>query len=107
MTLTLELPDDLAERLAGLPDNTLRRWALDALTAYPTPADGRALTPKDVLALPKAERDQLMREAAEAMAPLYEADLALPPHERELTAFTALDGVDKVLEPEEYLAGAH
>ena len=26
-----------------------------------------------------------------------------PPHERELTAFTALDGVDPILEPEDYL----
>ena len=33
-----------------------------------------------------------MKAAAEDAAPLYAADLALPADERELTAFTALDG---------------
>lgn len=45
-----------------------------------------------LLTLPDAERDRIMEAAAAAAAPLYEADLALPVAERELTAFTALDG---------------
>ncbi len=45
-----------------------------------------------LLTLPRAERNRLLAQAAEAAAPEYEADLALPPAERELTAFTALDG---------------
>jgi len=45
-----------------------------------------------LLTLPRAERNRILAEAAEAAAPEYEADLALPVSERELTAFTALDG---------------
>lgn len=47
---------------------------------------------RDLLRMPPAERDAYLRTAAESAAPLYEADLGLPPHERELTALTALDG---------------
>ena len=45
-----------------------------------------------LLTLPRAERRRILASAAEAAAPFYEADLALPAAERELTAFTALDG---------------
>ncbi len=45
-----------------------------------------------LLTLPRAERYRLLAKAAEAAAPEYEADLARPVAERELTAFTALDG---------------
>lgn len=45
-----------------------------------------------LLTLPRAERNRILAQAAESAAPEYEADLALPAAERELTAFTALDG---------------
>ncbi len=45
-----------------------------------------------LLTLPRPERNRILAQAAEAAAPEYEADLALPVAERELTAFTALDG---------------
>jgi len=45
-----------------------------------------------LLTLPRAQRRRILAAAAENAAPLYEADLALPVAERELTAFTALDG---------------
>ena len=45
-----------------------------------------------LLTLPRAERNRILASAAEAAAPEYEADLARPAAERELTAFTALDG---------------
>jgi len=45
-----------------------------------------------LLTLPRAERNRILAKAAEAAAPEYEADLAHPVAERELTAFTALDG---------------
>ena len=45
-----------------------------------------------LLTLPRAERNRILAKAAEAAAPGYEADLAQPVAERELTAFTALDG---------------
>jgi hypothetical protein len=47
-----------------------------------------------VAALPAEEQDRIMAAAAEDAADLYNSDLALPASERELTAFTALDGED-------------
>ena len=57
----------------------------------------READPSYLLSLPKAERDRIIEAQAALAAPLYEADLALPVTERELTAFTALDG-DPILE---------
>ena len=57
----------------------------------------READPAYLLSLPKAERDRIMEAQAALAAPLYEADLALPVAERELTAFTALDD-DPILE---------
>ncbi len=54
-----------------------------------------------LMTLPLDKRHEIMRRQAEAMAPLYEADLALPEEERELTAFMTLN--DPFLEPSEYL----
>ena len=45
-----------------------------------------------LLTLPRAARNRILEKAAEAAAPEYGADLARPVAERELTAFTALDG---------------
>ena len=57
----------------------------------------RESDPDYLLSLPLEERRRIMKAQFEAAAPLYEADLALPVAERELTAFTALDG-DPILE---------
>ena len=51
-----------------------------------------ALSARQLLTLPKAERARIIRAQAEQAAVEYEADLARPAAERELTAFTALDG---------------
>lgn len=45
-----------------------------------------------LLTLPRTERRRILASAAEVAAPFYEADLTRPSAERELTAFTALDG---------------
>src|ERR1041384_7595415 len=50
------------------------------------------LDPRAVMQLPLEERRRILAAGAEAMADLYAADLKLPVEERELTAFTALDG---------------
>ncbi len=57
----------------------------------------RESDPAYLLSLPKAERDRIMEAQFAEAAPLYAADLALPVEQRELTAFTALDG-DPILE---------
>ncbi len=49
-------------------------------------------TARQLLAMPAAERDRILSEAAAHAAPLYEADLALPPEQRELTAISAIGG---------------
>ena len=50
------------------------------------------LSARELLKLSPEERGPYLRAAAADAAPLYHADLALPPAERELTAFTILDG---------------
>lgn len=52
----------------------------------------QAPSARQLLALPKAERARILRAQAEQAAAEYETDLARPVAERELTAFTALDG---------------
>ncbi len=52
----------------------------------------QVLSARQLLALPKAERTRILLEQAERAAAEYETDLARPVAERELTAFTALDG---------------
>ena len=61
-----------------------------------TPAipDSRALTAREVRRLPFSQRARYLQNAAANAAPHYETDLARPPHLRELTAMTALDGED-------------
>ncbi len=57
----------------------------------------READPDYLLSLPLEERQRIMTAQFDAAAPFYAADLALPVAERELTAFTALDG-DPILE---------
>ncbi len=47
-----------------------------------------------LLELPREQQKRILETASERAAPEYREDLSLPPFERELTAFTALDGED-------------
>ncbi len=92
MTLTIELTPELEARLAAQA-----RAAGKPLPEYVQNALEEVAAPKEVdmktfLGLPREEQDRLIASSVESAAPLYEADLALSPHERELTALTALDG---------------
>lgn len=107
MTVTLQLTPEQEHRLrarAARHGQDVVTYLL-AVAERETETEPRPLTadPGYLMTLPLPERRRILAEQAEKAAPLYEADLALPPHERELTAFTALDGVDPILEPEEYL----
>jgi hypothetical protein len=89
MTLVIEITPDVETRLQSAA----------AKRGLPVAEYAKALLERQVLplavrvaALPPAEQDRLMAAAAEDAADLYDADLALPPDERDLTAFTALDG---------------
>jgi len=106
----IELPPDVEDRLrekaarSGQAVGDYLRLILDEQMGR---GDSRELAGNDdrpresdpayLLSLPKAERDLIMEAQATLAAPLYKADLALPVAERELTAFTALNG-DPILE---------
>jgi len=94
MTITLELAPDVesglsetARRQGKTPEQlageTLRASFAVSSTQYPTA--------RQILAMPEAERDRILTEAAAHAAPLYEADLSLPPEQRELTAISAIE----------------
>lgn len=51
------------------------------------PASHREADPGYLLSLPLEERNRILEAQAEKMAPLYEADLALPVDQRELIAW--------------------
>ena len=89
MTLTIEVTPELENSAAdgGCPAGPPRRGVLRAVLE-------RQVMPLAlcVVALPPDEQDRVMAAAAEEAAEVYNADLALPVNERELTAFTALDG---------------
>ncbi len=51
--------------------------------------------------LSKEEQRRILEKESQAIASLYCEDLSKTPHERELTAFTALDGVDPLIDDEE------
>src|SRR5689334_22042901 len=85
LTLTREQEAKLQPKAARLGKPV--EVVLDALLEeLPTP------TARQLLALPKTERARILRAQAEQAAAEYETDLARPAAERELTAFTALDG---------------
>jgi hypothetical protein len=58
-------------------------------------------TARQLLALPKEERARILQAQAERAAVEYEKDLDRPIAERELTAFTALDGEEFYAYPKE------
>ena len=97
MSIYLELPPDVEARLTSDAENQGADPA-SVVRALVEKAYPPRLTVARLLTLPRKEQDRLMAAAVEDAAPLYEADLALSPMERELTAFSALDGADPILE---------
>jgi hypothetical protein len=89
MTLILDLSPEMESRLeqaaarSGMP---IAEYAKAVLERQVLPLALR------VAAMPPEEQDRILTAAAEQAAELYNADLSLPPSERELAAFTALDG---------------
>lgn len=93
----LELPPNLENHLR---EQAARRGLkipdyLWQITGSPSELTGNSGRPREsdpayLLTLPKAERDRILEEQAALAAPLYEADLALPVADRELTAFSSL-----------------
>ena len=92
MALTLELilnPEEQAQLEIQAQQEGL------ALEDYLKSVIARLARPMNVRmqrSLPREECNRLLAIQAASAAPLYEADLARPVEERELTAMTALDG---------------
>lgn len=59
-----------------------------AFGGLPVPAP----TAEELMKLPSEEIDRILSRQAEFAARFYAEDMAKPVHERELTAFSALDG---------------
>lgn len=94
MTITIELNEEEAAKLIRLteeqgasPADAFRSW----LAAVPPT---HHLSARELLRLPKKDRETYLRSAAEDAAPLYAADLARPDHEKELTAISSVAGRD-------------
>jgi len=77
----------------GLSQTAVVETAIRRLAKAESSEDRRFLTATELMKRPMAERKAALRTAAILAAPYYNEDLAKPPAERELTAFTALDGV--------------
>ena len=104
--MNVELPPELEIRI----QQEAQKQGVDA-TAYALQLLSHSLPPRrlsarELLRLPCAERDRYLARAAEDAAPLYNADLARPVVDRELTAFTALDGEPYIEDNEAAHAGA-
>lgn len=90
--------DTFTVQIGSLAENCLQIQAKKqnlSLTEYAQSLlerQSRIMNPYELRELSRKDRNRLMAQQAEEAAPLYEADLARPIEERELTAFTALDG---------------
>jgi len=91
MTLTIELsPEEEARLNAAAAQRGLK--LSEYVRRVVQEAAPRRLTARELMRLPREERLEILGRSVESAAPLYAADLALPAIERELTAFTILDG---------------
>ena len=92
MTLTIDLPTELetlVRRAAADLDLDESDYVRRLIEREVLP---RIPTAKELLALSPEERGPYLATAAKALEEDYRSDLSRPAAERELTAFTALDG---------------
>jgi hypothetical protein len=94
MALVIDLEPEIEHRLSV---EAARRGQQPA--EFITQLLRRELEPQEfdldaLLALPRQEQERIMHKSFDAAVSDYNADLAFPAAERELTAFTALDGDD-------------
>ncbi len=92
MTLAIELDPEIEGRLSKVAASHGQQPG-----EYVTHLLERELAPKEydldaLLDLPRDRQEAIMTAAFDAAADHYNVDLALPLADRELTAFTALDG---------------
>ena len=98
MTLTIELTETEAAQLhasataRGTDEMTVLHELIADLQTPAEHAHTRYLTPQELLRMSSQEQDRYIRSAAEDAAPLYAADVALLPQDREMTALTTLAG---------------
>jgi hypothetical protein len=88
----------------GLSQTAVFETAIGRLAKEETGEDETRLTPRQLMKLPREQRRAALAASAKIMTPIYNEDLAKPVAERDLTAFTALDG-EPVLEdyiPEDF-----
>ncbi len=92
MALTIDLSPEVEQRVHELAAELGMEPAVYLTRHIEQEFSTQAVTVRTLLALPPDQRSRILAAAAEDAAELYEADLARPAMERELTALTALDG---------------
>ena len=92
--LTIELAPDVEQRLNCEAQRQGVKPAdfVQGLVERELPPAPKEFDLNAYFALPREEQDRILEEAAKKATPQYAADLAFPVEERELTAFTVLDG---------------
>ena len=96
MSLVLELPAEVEARIradASRTGKSANAYAVE-LVERAMQLDGKSsiMDPREIMRLSIEDRRRILAMGAEAVADLYNEDLARPVADRELTAFTALDG---------------
>jgi hypothetical protein len=86
----------------GLSQTAVLETAIRHLAREENVTEAPMLSPSALMRLPLKERRAALAAGAKLAAPFYNADLAKSPMDRELTAFTALDG-EPFLELDDYL----
>ncbi len=94
MTLVLDLAPEVEQRLSAEAARRGQQPSEFVIHLLKRELEAKEFDLEATLALPRNEQERIMRKAFDDAAPEYNADLALPVAERELTAFTALDGDD-------------
>jgi hypothetical protein len=94
MTLIIDLAPEMEKRLSAEAARKGQQPTEFIVNLLERELKPREFDLDSLLALPREEQERIMQAAFDKAAPLYNADLALPVAERELTAFTALDGDD-------------
>ena len=92
MTLTIELPEEIFSRLRieDVKENTATATAVRVMLDYVFPIP----TASELLKLPKEARRGYLEKATLKAQTFYDADMALPESERELTCIQSASGQD-------------
>ena len=94
--MNLELTPDVEARLQQEASRQGKDANAVALSLLDHTLPPRRLNARDLMRLPRAERERYLEKSAEDAAPLYNADLALPVEERDYPLFQSRDKINRI-----------